>query len=307
MDSAWNDSRAVRARMTSVAGALGRFLPALVALTKPKILLASVLTALATYVFVGDECSLAGVLALLGASGMAAAGSLAFNQWWERDSDPLMRRTRSRPLPRGSISPGCALAWSLILSLGGCLWLLAAFGGLASGLGAATVVLYAGLYTPMKSRSRWATEIGALSGALPPLLGAAAAGNPSSMPAWFLAGALFLWQMPHFFSIGWIHRADYRAARLPLLPATDPDGRRTAQWSLAYVALLTLLLLILWSTGLTPAWGGGIALSGSLWMLIRAWKFYTATDDRTHAAKRLFRATLLALPAILCLLLRLPK
>lgn len=276
---------------------------ALVALTKPKILMASVLTALATYVSIANSISLPKTLALLGASALAAGGSLAFNQWWERNSDPLMRRTRLRPLPCGHLSPTLALIWSAALFFSGCLWLLLAFGWLTATLGFITGFIYAALYTPLKSKTRWATEIGSISGALPPLLGAAAAGHFNAAPAWFLAGAILLWQLPHFYAIGWIHREDYRAAQLPLLPATDSNGQRTGTWAVGYAASLTLFLLILWCLGLIPDLGGAAALAASLWILIRAWKFRAAPDDKVAAARRLFRATLLSLPAILLLVL----
>lgn len=303
MDSALNNPAAGEERPLSSVETIARFSRALLDLAKPKIAIASVITAVATYIAAAENIRLSGIMALLLACGMAAGGSLAFNQWWERDSDPLMRRTRSRPLPQNIISPAGALIWSLVLSLAGFLWLWGAFGTRAASLGLATILIYAGIYTPMKRHSSWATEVGSISGALPPLIGAAAAGHLASPAAWLLAAALFFWQMPHFYAIGWIHRDDYRAAALPLLPASDPDGRRTALWMLAYSAMLVLLILLPWSAGLITGISGAIALTGSLWILIRAWKFHAATDDRIPAARRLFRATLFALPAILILTL----
>lgn len=277
-----------------------RFARALLDLTKPKIAIASVITALAAYVAVAETISLSATLLLLLASGLAAGGSLAFNQWWERDSDPLMHRTQSRPLPQKIISPTCALAYSIVLSLTGCALLWAAFGALTALFGVATVLIYTLLYTPLKRRSRWATEVGSISGALPPLLGAAAAGNIVAPSAWLLAVALFFWQMPHFYAIGWIYRDDYRAAKLPLLPAADPEGRRTGLWMLIYSSLLILCLLLPWSMGWLFTFGGAIALAGSLMVLIRSWKFYAASpQNRINAARRLFHASLFALPALL--------
>ncbi len=279
-----------------------RIARALIDLTKPKIAIASVVTALAAYVAVVETISLPATLLLLLASGLAAGGSLAFNQWWERDSDPLMHRTQSRPLPQKIISPSLALTYSIVLSVTGCLLLWGKFGFLTAALGVATVIIYAGFYTPMKSRSCWATEVGSISGALPPLIGAAAANNIAAPSAWLLAATLFFWQMPHFYAIGWIYREDYRTAKLPLLPATDPEGRRTGAWMLVYAALLVLCLLIPWSMGLIINFGGAVALAGSMIILIRSWKFYTATEShRTLAARRLFHASLIALPALLFL------
>jgi len=301
MDSALNNFAAEEAPASTVT--VPCFVRALFDLAKPKIAVASVITALAAYVSTAENTSLSASLTLLLAAGLAAGGSLAFNQWWERDSDLLMQRTHSRPLPQKIISPSLALTYSIVLSATGCLLLWGKFGFLTAALGVTTVVIYAGFYTPMKSRSCWATEVGSISGALPPLIGAAAANNIAAPSAWLLAATLFFWQMPHFYAIGWIHRNDYRAARLPLLPATDPDGQRTGTWAVGYAALLSLFLLISWHLKLTPDLGGAVALTASLWILIRSWKFRAAPGDKTPAARRLFRATLLALPTILLLVL----
>lgn len=303
MDSALNNCAVGEERPLSSASIIIRYSRALLDLTKPRIAIASIITAMAVYVSAAETVTPSRVLAFLLACGMAAGGSLAFNQWWERDSDPLMRRTRLRPLPQNIISSPAALAWSTILSFAGCLLLWGVFGALAAGIGLATIIIYAGIYTPMKRHSCRATEVGSISGALPPLIGAAAAGCIASPAAWLFAAALFLWQMPHFYAIGWIHRDDYRAAGLPLLPASDPDGRRTARWALAYSAMLVICILIPWSAGIIPVASGTIALTGSLWILIRSWKFHAATGDRIPAARRLFRTTLFTLPAILLLAL----
>ncbi len=303
MDSALNNSASESEKTRTSTEAFGRTLRALLDLAKPKIAAASVVTALVTYIANAENIRLAEVTTLVLACGMAAAGSLAFNQWWERDSDPLMRRTRSRPLPQNAISPAGALVWSLALSFAGCLLLRIAFGPTTAGLGLATILIYAGIYTPLKRRSARATEVGSISGALPPLIGAAAAGALASPSAWLLAAALFLWQMPHFYAIGWIHRNDYRTAGLPLLPVCDSSGHRTGRWMQIYSALLILLILIPWSVGWLPEISGAIALAGSLWIFIRSWKFHTTKGDRISAARRLFHATLLALPALLILAL----
>jgi len=110
--------------------------------------------------------------------------------------------------------------------------------------------------------------------------------------------------MPHFFAIGWIHRQDYRVAGLPLLPATDPTGQRTAAWSLAYAALLSLALLIPLLTGITGGLFGYAALGASLWILISAWKFHTATGCRIAAARRLFHSTLFTMPILLLVMIK---
>ncbi len=301
MDSCLNNShtRTVRSRPFLYADLLLRMVMALFELTKPRIAFASVVTVIAAYVSAGGTRSVVELFILFCASGMAAGGSLAFNQWWERDTDPLMKRTCARPLPRSCIPAWVALAWSIFLSIAGVLWLLLAFNGLTAAIGVATILVYAGIYTPMKRKSRWATEVGSISGALPPLLGAAAAGNIGSVSAWVLAIALFFWQMPHFFSIGWIHRKDYRAAGLPLLPAVDRTGRLTANWSFVYTIFLCLTLMIPWSLGMIGGLFGTAAVLGSIWMLVLAWKFKNTEGTRETAARKLFRTSLIVMPIIL--------
>jgi protoheme IX farnesyltransferase len=280
----------------TVAAATAR---ALVALTKPKIAFASVVTALAAYGASSPSADAAAIFALLGATGLAAAGSLALNQWWERDTDARMARTQIRPLPQGELSPTVALVWSVTLSVLGIAWLVRAFDPATAALAAATIGIYGLLYTPMKRRTRWATEVGSVSGALPPLLGAAAAGNPWSAPAWVLAGILLFWQMPHFYAIGWIHRRDYGAAGLPLLPVVDHSGDRTARWALVYSLMLGGALAAPWALGpMGAVYGIPATLSGA-WILARAWRFRRATGDRRPEARQLFRATIFTLPMIL--------
>jgi protoheme IX farnesyltransferase len=172
--------------------------------------------------------------------------------------------------------------------------------GSAALLALATIVGYGLIYTPLKRRTRWATEIGAISGALPPLLGAAAAGDAGSAPGWILAGVLFFWQMPHFFAIGWMYRDDYRAAGFPLLPAIDATGgARTGAWSFGYTLALVPLSLLPWATGAAGLIFGAAVLVGGGWMLRRAWQFATRDGDRDRAARRLFVATIAYLPLIL--------
>lgn len=310
MDSASNKRASAVMTVTAGSAGLGHTVPgilprlavtadALLALTKPKIAFASLLTAVAGFAAAGGAATPGQALILLAGIALAAGGSLAFNQWWERDTDLRMVRTRGRPLPRGTIPSAAALVWSIAMSVSGVALLAWYSYPAAAVLAAATILVYALLYTPLKRRTRWATEVGALSGALPPLLGAAAAGNPWSLPAWVFAVILLFWQMPHFFSIGWVHRSDYRAAGLPLLPAIDPDGRRTAAWSLAYSVLLFSALILPWPLGwLGPLFGLPASVAGLL-ILGRAWQFLSAPGDRRPQARRLFLATVQTLPFVM--------
>ncbi|MBP7949146.1 MAG: heme o synthase [Verrucomicrobiales bacterium] len=278
---------------------------ALLTLTKPRVASASILTALAGFAATPGHGGLAEHVLLLAGAGMAAGGTLAFNQWWERDTDPLMGRTRQRPLVQGQISPTLALAWSTLLTLAGIALLAGVFSAATAGIAAAICIIYGFVYTPMKRMTHWATEVGSVSGALPPLLGSAAAGNIWSTPAVVLSVVLLFWQMPHFFAIGWIYRHDYRAAGLPLLPAEDKTGHRTARWSLAYTSLLALVLVLPWLLGRMGAWYGFTATACAVVLLGMAVRFLRQPEDQR--ARALFRTTLFTLmPLMLALVMDRP-
>lgn len=281
----------------SIRAAWALQLGAVLELTKPKLACASLLTTLVAY---GTARPVAGPIwpVLLGTS-LSAAGALSLNQWWERHPDSLMQRTRNRPLPQARLAPATALGWSLGLGFAGIGVLAAAVNLTAASLAASTILLYGLVYTPLKKHTRWATELGAVSGALPPLIGNAAAGDMWSAPGTALAAVLLLWQMPHFFAIGWRHRADYRAAGFRLLPVIDVTGHRTAGWSLFYSTLLLPVSLAPCVTGsLGLVYGVPVAATG-LFFWGRAWRFLTDTVERDGAARRLFFASILYLPIVL--------
>jgi len=290
MARAMNDSRELPLPLVQP---LPVTLRALLALTKPRVAFASILTALAGYAATPGRGGLTEHLTLLLGAGLAAGGTLAFNQWWERDTDRLMGRTRHRPLVQDRITPGLALAWSTLLTVAGIVLLAAAFNAAAAMVAAAICVIYGFIYTPMKRRTHWATEVGSVSGALPPLLGSAAAGDIWSKPALVLAAVLLFWQMPHFFAVGWIYGHDYRAAGLPLLPATDESGRRTAVWSLGYTIPLSFVLIVPWPLGWMGPLYGLTATACAAVLLAMAWQFLRSPCERT--ARRLFRTTLFTL------------
>lgn len=257
----------------------------------------SVLTALVAY---GAARPAAGsALATLIGTTLAAAGALSLNQWWERRADALMQRTQGRPLPQGLVTPDTALGWSTALSALGVGLLALAVNFSAAVIAALTILLYGLVYTPLKRRTRWATELGAVSGALPPLLGNAAAGDLWAAPGTALAALLLCWQMPHFFAIGWRHRADYRAAGFKLLPAIDATGQKTAAWSLCYAALLVPVSLAPWMLGhLGVIYGATAAVTGGLFFAC-AWRFKTASGNRDASARRLFFASIIYLPVVI--------
>lgn len=277
---------------TRLAGALWR-------LTKPGLAAFSVLSAMAAYATAGVATSaLQTVVAVIGIT-LAAGGALSLNQWWESRLDSRMERTRRRPVPAGEISSAGALTWSLLLSYTGVILLLFLVNAAAAALAAATILLYGVVYTPLKRRTRWATEIGSLSGALPPLLGAAAAGNLWSLPAWVLAVLLLFWQMPHFYGIGWMYRDDYRAASFRLLPAIDADGSRTARWALGYTAAFAVLAVLPWQLGWFGAAYGIPASIAALAMLVQAWRFLRPANGAARAARPLFLTSVMILPPLM--------
>lgn len=158
---------------------------------------------------------------------LISAGTSALNHYLERESDAKMRRTARRPLPLGELRPNQALAFGIVLSVSGTLYLLSFVNALAGVLGAATCVSYLGLYTPLKQRTTLATLVGAFPGAAPPLIGWAAARGTLDSGAWVLYGILFCWQFPHFLSIAWMYREDYARAGIRMLPAVERTGRST--------------------------------------------------------------------------------
>lgn len=272
----------------------------LLALTKPRLATFSILSGLAGYAVAHPPAGDGGRLAAAAAGiALAAGGALSLNQWWERKTDAMMRRTSGRPLPRGEIGSAGALAWSLALSLGGAGLLAVRTTPTAALIAAAIIVLYGLIYTPLKRRTRWATEIGSLSGALPPVLGAAAAGDTGSMAAWVLAAVILFWQMPHFFAVGWMYRDDYRAAGFPLLPAIDASGVRTAAWSLGHSLLLALASIAPWALGWLGPVYGVVASLGAAAMVRASWRFLTRADERDANGRRLFFTTILYLPTVM--------
>jgi len=185
-----------------------------------------------------------GLLHTVFGTGLMASGTAALNQWYERDADCRMRRTSDRPIPAGRIAPLRGLAFGIALSLAGFVDLGLGVNLLAALLGLFTLLSYLFLYTPLKSRSWLSTTIGAFPGAMPPMIGFAAARGSIANEAWVLFAMLFLWQFPHFYSIAWMYREDYARAGIRMLPVVEPDGRSTARQIVLYgLALIPVSLV----------------------------------------------------------------
>jgi len=216
----------------------------LLALTKPRVVLMVLITTVVGY-YVGlwmapDYARLA---ALLVGTALAAGGTLALNQYWERDVDARMERTRARPLPEGRLMPLEALLFGAGLTAAGLAVLLLGAGRLAAVTVAATFVLYVFAYTPLKVRTPFCTLVGAVPGALPPVAGWAAARDDLSLGAWVLFGILFLWQLPHTLAIARLYRDDYARAGVRVLPVIDAGSATERQILSGTLALLAVSLL----------------------------------------------------------------
>jgi len=273
----------------------------LVALTKPRVVVMVLATTLVGYdVGLTGSADYVRMIHLLIGTLLAAGGTLALNQYWERDIDARMNRTRARPLPAGRLQPLEALLFGVALTLLGMAYLAALVGALVVLVTAATAILYLFAYTPLKQRTALCTLVGAVPGALPPVTGWAAARGDITLGAWVLFGVLFLWQLPHTLSIARLYRDDYARAGVRVLPVIDPDGASTErQIVLACVALLAVSLL-----PTVIGWSGPIYLAGALvaGLAFAAVGIVQALAPSARAARRVLLASLLYLPLLLGLL-----
>lgn len=284
--------------MTIVAAAAVRpgRTSALLALTKPRLNTLAVATVGIGYYLGAPDLDLVVLLWVLAGSALVAGGGAAFNQVAERDLDALMVRTRSRPLPLGGITPAGGLIFATILSVVGMALLGFGVNLVATGVALATLVSYAWIYTPMKRRTTWAVIVGAIPGALPPVIGWAAARGALTVEAWLLFAIVFAWQLPHFHSLAWLYRDDYARAGFKVLAATDPDGRRTAVHSLLWAIVLVGVSLLAAVVGLTPPAFALAAAGFSAAFAALAVRF--AGHRSAARARSLFLGSLIVLPLI---------
>jgi protoheme IX farnesyltransferase len=273
-----------------------------VALAKPRLNLLVVASTLVGYAMgYGEPLGFVRVLGLLLGTGFVAGGASAFNQVLERDLDALMRRTRTRPLPDQRLQPVEGILFGIAITLAGLLMIVAASNLLAAGVALATLVIYVAIYTPLKRKSSFGTVIGAIPGALPPIIGWAAIEGRLTPEAWTLFGIMFLWQLPHFLAIAWMYREDYARAGYPMLPVIEPDGRSTGRQAVLYTAALLPLSLAPTLMHMT----GVIYFAGAL-VLGLAFFWLTLRFARTRAmrdARRLFFASIAYLPLLWILMI----
>ena len=273
-----------------------------VSLTKPR-LNSLVLVTSATAYFLGDGHLLpwASLFHTLIGTALVAGGASALNQHWERDTDRLMRRTRLRPLPDARLHPHDAWWFGIALSAVGLAQLMLAVNVLTAAVAALTLVSYVWMYTPLKLRTSLSTVVGAIPGALPAVLGWAAATNSVSAGGWILFGIVFMWQMPHFLAIAWLFRDDYANAGFPLLPVVEPDGRSTGRQAVLYAAGLLPISLLPMAVGMASAYYVVGALTLGAILMVLSLEF--AASRSMPAARRLFYGTILYLPLLWIVLL----
>lgn len=233
-------------------------------------------------------------------TGLIASGTAALNQWYEREGDAKMRRTQARPLPSGRLDPARALWFASAISLLGFAELALFVNLLSAMLGLFTLASYLFIYTPLKRRSPHSTTIGAIPGAMPPLIGFAAAHGSLTIQAWILFGILFLWQFPHFYAIAWMYREDYERAGIVMLPVVEPDGLSTARQMLLYSLILVPVSLM--PTFLAMA--GNIYLFGAVLLgAVFAYSALRVLLDRTRLhARQVLLASVIYLPLLYTLM-----
>jgi heme o synthase len=272
-----------------------------VTLTKPRVVLMVLVTTAVGYrlgsVGTSDWVRL---LQTLAGTALAAAGTLALNQYLERESDGLMRRTQGRALPSGRLTASEALAFGILVTLGGLGYLAVVVGALTAGVTLATSGIYLFLYTPLKRLTPLSTLAGAISGALPPLTGWAAARGELRSGGWILVAIVFLWQIPHTLAIGRLYQEDYARAGIRILPVVDPEGRSTERQIVVGSLALWAVALLPSLVGLTGSryFFGAVAVGG----VFLVFGIVHALGPSRASARQVVLASVLHLPLLFALM-----
>jgi protoheme IX farnesyltransferase len=267
-------------------------------LTKPRLSLLSVMTTLVGYFASRPAANPLKLLLLFLGTSLAAGGVAALNQWLEHETDARMRRTADRPIPTGRVATGSAFVLGWLMCTAALFLLFARVDRFAALFTLLTVIAYLAWYTPAKRWSLWSTEIGAIAGAFPPLIGWSAGEGKVSALGWILFAVLYFWQIPHFMAVAWTYRQDYSAVHFPMLPVRDESGARVAAWSLVNTVALVAASLLPVPLGLASKAYGLAAAGAGAWFLWRAAAF-VQRERRDAAARRLFFASILYLPLVL--------
>ena len=267
------------------------------ALTKPRLNALVVLTAGVGYLIgaAADVDFLTLLHTVLG-SALVAGSAAALNQVAERDIDQTMERTRQRPIPAGRIQAAEAVIFALLLATCGITELAIGTNTIATLVAVATLISYIGIYTPLKRRTPWATLIGAIPGALPPVIGWSAAQGVIGVEGWSLFGIVFLWQLPHFHALAWMYRDDFRRAKLPLLAVIDTTGQRNARHALWYSSALLPISILPSIVGLTGRSYAAAAVGLGVAFVVFAWRFDARPSQ--ERARALFLSSLVYLPLL---------
>jgi protoheme IX farnesyltransferase len=276
-------------------------LAAFLELTKPRITFLIVLTAAAGFVMASPgRINYVALASALFGIGLLSSGIATLNQYLERDLDGLMRRTADRPLPSGKLMPWEALLFGVGLTLAAQIYLAVFVNPLTALLGLTVIAGYLFGYTPLKTRTSLSTMVGAFPGAVPPIIGWAAARGDLSIEAWVLFAILFLWQFPHFLAIAWMYREDYARAGILMLPVVEADGRVTGQQIVIYTIMLIPVSLLPTALGLA----GKTYLFGALalGLLFLYSSLRAAFSQSRQQARRLLLASVLYLPILFVLM-----
>lgn len=278
----------------------GEKLAAYVDLTKPRITFLVALSSLAGFALGSPSINRIQLLHTAIGVALLSSGISALNQYWERDLDALMQRTKLRPLPMGKLTARSALIFGVAISVIAEVYLAWLVNPLTALWGFVALASYLFLYTPLKTRTHWCTFIGAFPGALPPLLGWTAARNGLGVEALVLFGIMFLWQFPHFHAISTMYREEYARAGVRMLPVVEPDGKSTARQIVGYTVALVLVSLL--PTLLD--FSGRIYLVGAA--ILGAWflraSIVAAREMSREQSRRLLKASVLYLPLLLGLM-----
>jgi len=268
-------------------------------LSKSRIVLMVLVTTAAGYVIGAHPFRWLVLLNALIGTALVAAGTNALNQYVERDFDGMMKRTRRRPLPSGRMSPRAALVFATSISIIGTVYLGLLVNWLTALLGAFTLVTYVFLYTPLKRVSTTCTIVGAVPGAIPPLMGWTAATGALGLGGWIAFGILFFWQLPHFMAISWMYREDYGRADFKMLSVVDDDGKAVAREAILYSLALLTVSVAPYFFGMTGLVYLFVATMAGLWIFVSSLMFLA--DRGPQPARSLFMSSNMYLLTIMAL------